>query len=118
MKTIVYSAIAFALLTGTAFAANGTEKMFKRMDADNNGKAMPTEHADFWDQWFKRTDKNGDGVLEFEEFDNSSVINRMDKNKDNKIDLAEQRGFYKLVFKVLDANKDGQLILEEYTKER
>lgn len=116
MKKIVYSAIAFALLVGTAFAAGGTEKMFTRMDADNNGKATPEEHAKFWDQWFTRTDKNKDGFLDFEEFSNSSVIIRMDKNKDDKIDRKEQQTFYELVFKVLDANKDGHLTLAEYTK--
>jgi Ca2+-binding EF-hand superfamily protein len=113
MKKIVYSAVAFVLLTGTAFA--GKEKHFKNIDADNNGKATPKEYADFWDRWFKQTDKNGDGALDFEEYDNSSVIKACDKNEDNKIDVAEHRGYRKKQFKTYDANKDGHVTLEEFS---
>ena len=121
MKQIVYAAIAFALLTGTAFA--GPEKPvkvknFKKMDADKNGKATPKEFADYWDRWFKRLDKNGDGALEFEEFNNSSLINKMDKNQDNKIDVAEHQAYRKRQFKSYDANKDGHMTLEEFTRDR
>jgi Ca2+-binding EF-hand superfamily protein len=119
MKKIVYSAIAFALLTGTAFAAKEVEtKRFNAMDQDNDGKVTATEHAGFWDRWFKRTDKNKDGVLEFEEFNNSSVFARIDKNEDNKIDPDEHKVFFARQFKFLDANKDGHVTLEEYTKEK
>ena len=118
MKKIVYSAIAFALLTGTSLAARGTEKIFKKIDADNNGKITSTEHAEFWKKIFKQRDKNGDGVLEFEEYDNSSVFHRMDKNEDSKVDPDEHKAFRARQFKIVDENKDGHLTLEEFTKER
>ena len=65
------------------------------MDADNDSKVTPAEHAEFWERWFKRKDKNKDGVLEFEEFDNSSIFARIDKNEDNKIDRDEHRIFFR-----------------------
>ena len=118
MKKIVYSAIAFALFNGAAFAAKGTEHAFKKIDADNNGKITSKEHAEFWEQIFKQRDKNVDGVLEFEEYDNSSVFDRMDKNEDNKVDPDEHKAFRARQFKIVDENKDGHLTLEELTKER
>jgi ABC-type metal ion transport system substrate-binding protein len=119
MKRIVFSAIAFALLTGTAFAAKEAEqKRFKAMDQDNDSKVTATEHADFWERWFKRKDKNKDGVLEFEEFDNSSVFARIDKNEDTKIDPDEHKVFFARQFKILDANQDGHITWEEFTKEK
>lgn len=118
MKTIVFSAIAFALLTGTAFAAKAGEKMFNKMDADNDSKVTPTEHSEFWKRYFKRRDKNKDGVLEFEEFDKSSLFPRIDKNEDNKLDPDEFKTFYARQFKAKDANKDGHLTLQEFMKEK
>jgi len=88
------------------------------MDVDNNGKATPKEFTDFWDGWFNRKDKNGDGALEFEEYDNSSVIKQCDKNEDNKIDLDEHRLFRKRQFKTYDANKDGHMTLVEWTTKK
>lgn len=117
MKKIVYSAVVFALLSGTAFAIT-KEKMFEKMDADNNGKATPKEFVDFWGLWFTRKDKNKDGALEFEEFNNSTLINQMDKNKDDKADSAEHEAFRKRQFKKYDANKDGHLTLEEFTAKK
>jgi hypothetical protein len=117
MKKIVYSTVVFALLSGTAFAIS-KEKMFEKMDADNNGKATPKEFVDFWGQWFTRKDKNKDGALEFEEFSNSSLINAMDKNKNDKIEVAEHDAYRKRQFKQYDANKDGHLTVEEFTAEK
>ncbi len=91
--------------------------MFRRIDANQDGKITPTEHAKFWQGWFKRTDKNGDGVLEFEEYDDSRVFARMDKNQDNKVDSDEHDSFRAGHFKILDENQDGKLTLEEYTRE-
>ena len=92
--------------------------MFKWMDADNDSKVTPTEHAEFYKQSFKKRDKNGDGVLEFEEFDKSSLFPRIDKNEDNKIDPDEHKVFFARQFKFTDANKDGHLTLEEFTKKK
>ncbi len=119
MRKLFCSAIIFFLLASAAFADEKADKrQFQGMDSDQNGKVTATEHADFWKRWFVRQDKNKDGVLEFDEFDNSPVFARIDKNEDGKIDPDENKLFFARQFKVLDANQDGHVTWEEYAKKR
>ena len=92
--------------------------MFKKMDADNDSKVTATEHTEFWQRHFKRSDKNKDGLLEYEEFPKSSLFPRIDKNEDLKIDPDEFKTFFARQFKSKDANKDGHLTLQEYMAEK
>ena len=118
MKKIVYSAVAFALLTGTAFAASESAavRVFKSMDRDNNGKVTQAEYSGYWEKFFQQSDKNGDGVLDFNEFPDALAFHLGDKNKDQKIDPDEHHAFRAGQFKQLDKNKDGKLTLKEIAK--
>ncbi len=115
MKKLVYAVVAMALLTGTSLADEKRKKHFQNIDADNNGKITAAEHAEFWGRWFKHKDKNKDGALSFEEYDNSAVFRACDKNEDNKIDTAEHDAFRKRQFKGYDANQDGHVTWEEFS---
>ncbi|MDH3716985.1 MAG: EF-hand domain-containing protein [Planctomycetota bacterium] len=116
MKKIVYAAIGFFLLTGTVLADSENEATFKIMDTDEDGKVTLEEFQAFYKEVFKKKDKNGDGVLDEEEFANPDAFEFTDKNKDGKIDPAEDEALRAHHFKKLDQNGDQHLTLDEWVE--
>lgn len=102
------------------------EEMFKRIDANGDGKITKEEAPERMKEFFDRLDANKDGGLTIEEFKNrgpgaggpEDFFKQMDSNGDGKLSKDEVRGPLKERFEQLDADKDGSLTLEEIRKGR
>lgn len=101
----------------------GADKLFKRFDANHDGKLtadeVPEKRREMVKAWINRGDKNSDGALTEEEL--AQVLERGKKLADAKkgegkrpegADMARQ------FFRRLDKNGDGKVTLDELPEER
>ncbi len=101
------------------------DEMFKRIDADGDGKVAQSEFM-MGEEQFKKMDKNSDGFIEATEFEMPSFnpnranmprtkedfIKRSDKDGDSKIAKNEFQGPEEF-FGNMDKNGDGFITLDE-----
>lgn len=93
-----------------------------RWDMDSDGVLTCQEWQRYAEQLFRRSDKNGDGVLEREEFATLGThepifakadLAYFDDNGDGRVDLREFADKPNPVFVRYDRNRDCQLTAEE-----
>jgi hypothetical protein len=101
------------------------DEMFKRSDADGDGKIAQSEFR-MGEEQFKKMDKNGDGFIEASEFEipkfdpstfkmprtKEELIKLSDKDGDSKISKSEYMGPEQL-FGNSDKNGDGFITIDE-----
>jgi Ca2+-binding EF-hand superfamily protein len=119
------------------------ERMFRRLDANGDGKVTPDEvpepRRERFKQLLRRGDRDGDGALDREEFvkvmsaimarqkaggppqgrpDAKRLFARLDKNGDGKLTAdegpQERRAFVERLIRRGDKNNDQALSLEEF----
>jgi Ca2+-binding EF-hand superfamily protein len=95
-------------------------------DATAKPKDAPSAQAEIAAKNFKATDKNGDGVLDFDEFKGNrkkpeaiekaeQIFKLIDTDGDRKVTLAEFANRpAEARFKQMDKNDDGQLSFDEF----
>lgn len=124
---LVCSLALFAL--PAAFAGHDDDAMFKKMDANGDGKISRAEHAAAAQQMFKECDANGDGVVTAAEMDAAALargekpgkrdktsaekIQMIDQNGDGKLTAAEHEAGSEKMFAQMDKDGDGYLSKEE-----
>ena len=86
--------------------------MFKRIDANADGKVSSAEYVAFFDAHFSTRDVNADGVLGKDEF-SAAAFAYADLNQDDQLTAAEYEDFYRKQFQRRDANGDEVLTLDE-----
>jgi Ca2+-binding EF-hand superfamily protein len=116
-------------LCATAFAGGDSDKHFKKMDADGDGKITRAEHAAGAKKMFSQCDANRDGTVTAAEMDASMAaegekpgkhdmnsvekIRMIDQNGDGKLTVAEHEAGTETMFGKIDSNQDGTLSKEE-----
>ena len=106
------------------------ERLFKRLDANSDGKVVadevPEERREMFAQLVKRGDKDGDGALSHEEFVQASP-DREKKPEGQKKPAAEAPNAEKRpegrpggeqLFRRMDRNSDGKVTADEVPEER
>ena len=86
--------------------------MFKRIDANADGKVSSAEYVAFFDAHFSTRDVNANGVLGKDEF-SAAAFAYADLDHDNQLTAAEYEDFYRKQFQRRDANGDEVLTLDE-----
>jgi Ca2+-binding EF-hand superfamily protein len=131
-RTLTAAVCTLALLASpAAFAGqhDDAEKMFKKMDADGDGKVTRTEHAAGAKEMFTKCDANKDGLVTAAEMDaamdaksdksdkhhkgSAEKIKMMDTNGDGQLSLVEHDAGTDKMFAKMDTNSDGTLSKEE-----
>lgn len=124
--------VACSLLLGavpTAFAGQDSEKHFKMMDSDGDGKISRSEHAAASKKMFTECDTNRDGFVTAREMDavaiaHGVVADQTDKTSAEKIQMIDHDGDGRLsatesesgaekMFDLMDKNADGALSKDE-----
>ncbi len=110
---------ALALTTGTAAGAAGTKpaekpvdtaaEMLARMDRNLDGKISFEEYRNAMVRRFDARDRNGDGVLEGDEFPKEWLAGADVKGATGKVSWEQFEGELQFVFDRFDGDKDGQL---------
>ena len=112
-----------------AFADPDSDKHFKMMDANGDGKISRAEHAAAAKKMFNECDANHDGIVTAAEMDASLVakgekpgkddktaaekIKMIDQNGDGQLTAAEHEAGTETMFTKMDKNSDGFLSKEE-----
>jgi Ca2+-binding EF-hand superfamily protein len=112
-----------------AFADQDSDKHFKMMDANGDGKISRAEHAAAAKKMFNECDANHDGIVTAAEMDASLVakgekpgkddktaaekIKMIDQNGDGQLTAAEHEAGTETMFTKMDKNSDGFLSKEE-----
>jgi len=123
------------------------ERLFRRLDANRDGKITPDEvpepRRERFKQLLARADRDGDGALDQREFirgtrmapggltgdnqggaqpDPARLFRRMDRNSDGKLTAdevpEERRAFVERLIRRADKDGDGALTLEEFVASR
>lgn len=119
---------------------NEFKRIFKRLDADGNGKVTLQEYINR-SRWkdetkakaiFNATDRNGDGVITREEYienrtiteDAKKIFSEIDKNSNGILteqEFAENsiitdKNLARQIFREMDVYSEGQLSLPRYLK--
>jgi Ca2+-binding EF-hand superfamily protein len=102
------------VLSGIAWAA---ETSFQEMDKNKDGKLSREEFDQEAVRVFKENDKNNDGALDKSEFSQikgaQSKFGDLDANKDGKVTMEELRTAAGINFKQLDRKRDNYLTEED-----
>lgn len=112
-----------------AFAGTDSDKHFKMMDANGDGKISRAEHAAAAKQMFAQCDANHDGIVTAAEMDaamaakgeklgkhdrtSAEKIQMIDQNGDGQLTAAENEAGADRMFTKMDKNGDGYLSKEE-----
>src|SRR6188768_491935 len=112
-----------------AFAGTDSDKHFKMMDANGDGKITRAEHSAAAKKMFAQCDANKDGIVTAAEMDASLAaqgekpgpgykssaekIKVIDQNGDGKLTAAEHEAGTEKMFAQMDTNHDGALSKEE-----
>ena len=119
MSSLKICGCALALMTGTA--ANAADRqpadqpvdtaaaMVERMDRNLDGKISFEEYRNAMVRRFDARDRNGDGVLEGDEFPKEWLAGADVQGATGKVSWDQFVGELQLVFDRFDGNKDGQL---------
>lgn len=112
-----------------AFAGGDSDKHFKMMDTNGDGKISRAEHAAGAKQMFLKCDANHDGVVTAAEMDAAAAaqgekpgkhdktsaekIQMIDQNGDGQLTTAEHEAGTETLFAKMDKDGDGFLSKEE-----
>jgi len=112
-----------------AFAGHDADAMFKKMDANGDGKVSRAEHAAYAKQMFTECDANNDGIVTAAEMEKASLargeksgkhdksaaekIQVIDQNGDGQLTTAEHEAGSEKMFTQMDKDGDGYLSKEE-----
>ncbi len=112
----------------SAFAGD-SDKHFKMMDTDGDGKVSRTEHAAGAKQMFAKCDANSDGIVTAAEMDTAMAVKGekpgkhdktsaqkialIDQNGDGQLTVAEHEAGTEKMFGLTDKNADGFLSKSE-----
>jgi hypothetical protein len=112
-------ACALALMTGTAASAASTKpaekpvdtaaEMVARMDRNLDGKISFEEYRNAMVRRFDARDRNGDGVLEGDEYPKEWLAGADVQGATGKVSWDQFVAELQMVFDRFDGNKDGQL---------
>jgi len=119
MSSLKICGCALALMTGTAANAADSQPadqpvdtaaaMVERMDRNLDGKISFEEYRNAMVRRFDARDRNGDGVLEGDEFPKEWLAGADVQGAIGKVSWDQFVGELQLVFDRFDGNKDGQL---------
>jgi len=102
------------VLSGLGWAA---DKSFQEMDKNRDGKLSREEFDQEALRVFRENDKNGDGALNKSEFSRingaQSKFEDLDANQDGKVDMKELREAAIIKFNELDRKRDNYLTEED-----
>ena len=128
-RTSFLIACTLALGALPAFAGTDSDKHFKMMDTDGDGKVSRAEHTTFAKQMFAKCDANRDGVVTAAEMDAANAardekpakdemssaekIREIDQNHDGKLTTAEHATGTETMFGKMDTDGDGFLSKDE-----
>lgn len=93
-------------LAPSAFAGKDSDKHFKMMDANGDGKITRAEHATAAKKMFTECDANRDGIVTAAEMDASMKSQGQKPARDDKTSAEK--------IQVIDQNGDGQLTTAEH----
>jgi arylsulfatase A-like enzyme len=93
--------------------AESQSDMFKRLDADDDGKVTKDEYLDLFVPTFSSKDTDHDKVLTATEFPSAASFKAGDVNQDNMLTEDEFKAMYSRQFDNRDANKDGVVTADE-----
>lgn len=112
-----------------AFGGQDSDKRFKMMDTDGDGKISRAEHAVAARQMFLQCDTNHDGIVTVAEMEATAAlrgekpskhdktaaekIQMLDRNGDGQLTAAENEDGSDRMFTAMDTNGDGYLSKEE-----
>jgi Ca2+-binding EF-hand superfamily protein len=129
-RTSILAACALALgCVPAARADHDSDKLFKMMDANGDGKISRGEHAAAAKQMFTQCDANRDGIVTAAEMDaamaakgekpskdeksSAEKIKVIDQDGDGKLTTAEHEAGSATMFAKMDTNGDGFLSKQE-----
>jgi Ca2+-binding EF-hand superfamily protein len=128
-KRALTLACSLAILALPAFAGGDSDKHFKKMDTDGDGKITRAEHAAGAKLMFSQCDANSDGVVTAAEMDTAMAaqgekpgkhdktsaekIQMIDQNADGRLTVAEHEAGSEKMFAMMDKNADGALSKDE-----
>jgi Ca2+-binding EF-hand superfamily protein len=122
--------LALALCAAPALANEDHEAMFKKMDANGDGRVSAAEHDAYAASMFSKADANGDGKLtkgeltgfmvdekgksdKMSEHKSDKKMNMFDTNSDGTLTQSEFMTGMKNKFTEKDVNKDGAITADE-----
>jgi Ca2+-binding EF-hand superfamily protein len=131
LTTISCSAALCCVLPGLVFGqqdkkpAGDERSLFDRIDQNKDGQIVadeiPAERKSYFERLLRERDKDGDGKLSKEEFQQSAEQQRRPAAADENTQRPrpEQRGFdAAAIFRSLDKNSDGKVTPDEVPEER
>ncbi|MCX5829285.1 MAG: hypothetical protein NTV58_14985 [Deltaproteobacteria bacterium] len=114
MKRLGIIFVIVLVLSGVVWAA---DKSFQEMDKNKDGRLNMEEFDQEALRVFNENDKNHDGALNKSEFSQikgaKSKFEDLDANKDGKVDMEELRNAAMNNFKELDRKRDNYLTEED-----
>jgi hypothetical protein len=129
LHTSLLVAIAAALPLSAAFAAEGADAKFRKMDADSNGQVSQSESRAAGDEMFTELDSDRDGNVTSAEIDAwkaskgkdhddgmsaADMIEKVDTDGDSRISRQEHTAAGEKMFTESDANGDGNIDMAEF----
>ena len=119
MQKFIIAVVMILVLTGPV---SGAEKAFEALDKDKDGIISQQEYVDATAKTFNKLDKDGSGHLDKEELEALSEADRkdwfaeMDKNRDGRIDRNEFQEEALERFSTADADENRYLDSREWSK--